>query len=379
MTCRILIVTTDSKICGTESMILTLLKHLHREPYQPYLVTLMGPGDLIQAAKEYGIDGQNLGLTRRQLVQGFFSFHKIIKTVKPDIIHSFLIHSNLYARATKFFHRNLSVISGIRTVYTVKDYGKLYGWVERLSHPLDNFYVANSQHGLQSVIDHIGLPKEKLLMIHNGLDLENFESFDPTPSRESIRKEVRFEFAIKDQALVMGIVAQLRPPKRHDLLLLALAKLKDRYPLLHLLIVGQGQIQTDLKNLAVNKGIENRVVFTGYRADVSRILHGMDIFALPSVVEGLPVSIMEAMYAELPVVAARVGGIPEVVSAGESGLLCEPGNLDDLCQALIRLIESPELRIKMGAAGKERIRSQFSAEHMARRFESLYDRCMKNR
>lgn len=374
MNYRILLVTTDSKICGTESMILSFLRHLNRDKYSPKLVTLMGPGDLIEAAVQLSVEGYNLQLTRRQLLLGFSRFRSIVADFQPHVIHSFLFHSNLFARAARLFRRDLSVISGIRTVYTVKDYGRLYRWLERRTHFLDTFYVANSQRGLQSVIDEMRLGKEKLIAIHNGLEL-----IEPDESVESIRESVRFEFDFDRSACVVGIVAQLRPPKRHDLLIHAVARLKNRFPGLRLLVVGQGELETELKALAVSKGVEKITLFTGYRTDVSRLLRGMDIFALPSEVEGQPVSVMEAMYAGLPVVAVRAGGIPEVVAAGESGFLCEPGNLDELCHTLIRLVESQELRQKMGLAGRERIQHHFSAERMARRFEGLYERCLNKK
>ncbi len=371
MTCRILFVTTDSKICGTEGMILTLLRNLDRSRFSPALVTLKGPGDLVEAARDIGVESYNLGLSRRRLLSGFNSFRAIVKQIQPDVIHSFLFHSNLLARSSKLFNRKISVISGIRTVYTVKDYGRLYAILERLTHPLDKFYVANSQHGLQSVLDNMKLPEKKLQMIHNGLELN-----EPEVTAVSIRKELEFEFGLDEKAIIIGIVAQLRPPKRHDLLIRAVARLKDRYPHVRLLIIGQGDIEIDLKSLAMEKGIEDRVIFTGYRSDVSRLLYGMDIFALPSEVEGQPVSILEAMNAGLPVAAARAGGIPEVVSAGKTGLLCEPGSIDDLCQILIRLLESSDLRQRMGHAGQERVKRLFSVERMTKKFEGLYQRCI---
>jgi glycosyltransferase involved in cell wall biosynthesis len=357
-------------MCGTEGMILTLLRNLDRSRFTPTLVTLKGPGDLVRAAQNIGIDGYNLGLSRSQLITGFQDFRALVNKIQPNVIHSFLFHSNLLARAIKLFDRNIAVISGIRTVYTVKDYGRLYGFLERMTHSLDRFYVANSQHGLQSVIDDMRLPERKLIMIHNGLELN-----EPNESAASIRKDLDSEFGFDEKAIIIGIVAQLRPPKRHDLLIRAIARLKDCCPHARLLIIGQGYIEVDLKALAKEKDIEDRVVFAGYRNDVIRLLHGMDIFALASEVEGQPVSILEAMNASLPVVAARAGGIPEVVSAGKTGLLCESGSIDDLCQALTRLLESSDLRESMGNAGKERVRNIFSVERMTQRFQGLYQRC----
>ncbi|MGC9328077.1 MAG: glycosyltransferase, partial [Candidatus Hinthialibacter sp.] len=297
-------------------------------------------------------------------------FRKIVNRFQPDIIHSFLYHSNLFARCAHFFNPRLSVISGIRTVYSVKEYGRLYRLMDRLTHSLDSFYVANSQHGLQSVVQSIGLPKEKLVMIHNGL-----ESISPFDSIEAIREDVHFEFGFDKEDCIVGVAAQLRPAKRHDLLIQATARLKDRFPRMRLLLAGQGETEEDLRALAVSKGVEKQVVFAGFRSDVDRLLRGMDIFALPSDVEGQPVSVLEAMYAGLPIVATRVGGLPEVVVAGETGFLCQPGNVEELCRALTRLLDSPELRRQMGDAGLARVQKHFSAERMARRFEGLYSQC----
>lgn len=355
-------------------MVLSLLKFLNREKISPFLVTLMGPGDLIHAARDLGVEGENLNLSRRQWFTGFSRFRKIVNRFQPDVIHSFLYHSNLFARGAHFFNPRISVISGIRTVYSVKDYGRLYRLMDRLTHSLDTFYVANSQHGLHSVIHSIGLPKEKLLTIHNGLDC-----LEPDDSTEAIREDVHFEFGFDKEDCIVGVVAQLRPAKRHDLLIRAAARLKDRFPRLRLLIAGQGEIEEDLRALAVNRGVEKQVVFAGYRSDVDHLLRGMDIFALPSDVEGQPVSVLEAMNAGLPVVASRVGGLPEIIVAGETGFLCQPGNVEELCQALIRLMDSPELRRQMGDAGQVRVQKHFSAERMTRRFEGLYSQCGKKR
>ncbi|HOJ59413.1 MAG TPA: glycosyltransferase [bacterium] len=370
MTIRVLLLTTDSKICGTERMILSLLRRLDRGRYTPCLVTLKGPGELVEEATRLGVDAVNLKMDEG-LRRGWPRWRKTLYEFQPQVMHAFLHHANLLARFTRLLCRDVRVIAGLRTVYTAAGYGRLYGWLERLTHPLDTFFVVNSEAGWRSLTENMGLPDRKLVLIHNGLEL-----FDEEPDPAQVRHAVRSEFGFFDRHLVVGIVAQLRPPKRHDLLLQAAMDLKERFPNLRLLVIGEGEMEAALKDQAKRGGLEDEVIFTGYRGDARRLLRGMDLFALPSEVEGEPVSILEAMAAGLPVVAARAGGIPELVTHGGTGLLHEPGSREGLRNALTELLASPEKRHEMGAAGRKRIELYFTADIMARRFQELYEKCV---
>ena len=367
MSIRILIVTTDSEICGTERMILSLLQHLDRNRFAPHLVTLMGPGDLTREAARLEIPAWNLNLKKKYDLPGSRPWWKIVSTTQPQIIHSYLHYSNLLARVTRLFHRNLAVISGIRTVYSPEAYGRLYGWWERGTHRWDTFFVANSEMGKRSVLEAMRLPPRKIVVIHNGVEIDVFPQ-----SPMTLRQAARSEFGFQDDHLVIGIVAQLRPSKRHDLLIRAIARLRPRFPALRLLIVGHGNIEGALQNLARQEGIASETIFAGYRDDARRLLPGLDLFALPSVVEGEPVSVLEAMEAALPVVAAQAGGIPELVQDGVTGILAPPNDLDGFCLALERLISDSALRQRLGNAGRERVRTLFSAQRMTEEFQQLY-------
>ncbi|MFB3787348.1 MAG: glycosyltransferase [bacterium] len=372
MTIRVLLLTTDSKICGTERMILSLLRRLDHGRFTPFLATMKGPGDLVEAAARLGLEALNLEMDRG-FWQGLRRWDRILRDFQPQVIHAFLHHANLLARFTRLLRRDVRVIAGIRTVYTAAAYGPLYGLSERLTHPLDDFFVANSEAGRRSLQDNMGLPERKLVVIHNGLELLE-EEMDSA----RIRREIQTEFGLTGSHLVVGIVAQLRPPKRHDLLLQAAQDLRERFPYLRLLIVGEGEMEAALQEQARQAGLEDRVIFTGYRNDARRLLRGLDLFALPSEVEGEPVSILEAMAAGLPVVAARTGGIPEMVAHGGTGLLHAPGSRKGLRDALAELLAAPEKRQTMGAAGRERVALLFSADIMANRFQELYEKCLNS-
>ncbi len=364
----ILIVTTDSQICGTERMILALLRELNRERFEPYLVSMKGPGDLIAEAQAIGVHSLNLEIDAKGKLHGWREWRRVIKKTRPKLIHSYLFHSNLLSRLTKLLNPGVNVISGIRTVYTVEDYGRLYGLIERWTHRLDSLYVANSEQGRISAIHTIGLNERNVRMIPNGIDIDPFE--EPT---EEIRKSIRSEFGFSDQDFVFGIVAQLRPAKRHDLLIDALKKANTQSPTVRLLIVGGGEREPILRKQTNALQVHDSVTFAGYRNDARRILRGLDGFVLPSDVEGIPVSVMEAMEAGLPVIATRVGGVPDLIEDGVSGCLIDMGGVDALTQWLVRISTDKAFCAQLGAAARERLISEFSVEQMARRFEALYE------
>lgn len=368
----IVIVTTDSQICGTERMVLALLNQLDRERFQPHLAAMKGPGDLIGQAQAMGVDATNLQFDAKGKWHGWREWRRVLREAQPNLIHSFLYHSNLLARFTKILHPSLKIISGIRTVYTVEEYGWRYGQLERWTHGLDSYYVANSEQGRRSAIDVIGLPEKNVRLVPNGIDIDPFSE-----TYKEIRVSVRNEFGFSADEFVIGVLAQLRPAKRHDLLLEAIADALNANPNLRLLIVGGGECEQALRGQAAALQIEDSVIFAGYRSDARRILRGLDAFTLPSDVEGIPVSVMEAMEASLPIIATRVGGVPDLIEDGASGCLIDPGEVDALSENILRIASDAGLRIQLGQAARERVAQEFSVQRMARRFEELYELALK--
>lgn len=366
---HVLMLTTDSEICGTERIMLSLLRNLDREKYNASVVTLFGPGDLVDEVGKLGYPAVNLRMKEDSFWQGLTRWNRFVNEHKPDVIQSLLIHSNILGRLTTFFwKRRIAMLGGISTVYTVEGYGRLYAYIERGTHFMDDLYCVNSELGMKQVKEAICLPDQKLALVHNGVQL-----MDDPPDISAVRNEVREEFGFGQDDLVVGIVAQLRPPKRHDILVHSVMELKNTFPNLRLLIVGTGEREEALKTFVTNNQLQEHVVFTGFRTDARRLLYGMDIFGLPSEVEGEPVSVMEAMNAGLPVAAAATGGIPEITQDGITSLLSTPGNQNEFTEVLKQLLDDGEKRKSMGELGKQRVRELFSAERMTREFEALYD------
>jgi glycosyltransferase involved in cell wall biosynthesis len=178
-------------------------------------------------------------------------------------------------------------------------------------------------------------------------------------------------------AYVIGSVGWLTPVKGHAVLIEALARMKPKYPQVHLLLIGSGGLRDDLQRLAARLGVEASVDFLGMRRDVAECLAALDCFVLPSLNEGMGRALVEAMAAARPVVASRVGGIPTIVEDRRTGLLVPPGDPDALAAAIAELIARPDWARTLALAGRERIDAGFSVPGMVRAIEAVYDDAMK--
>jgi glycosyltransferase involved in cell wall biosynthesis len=206
----------------------------------------------------------------------------------------------------------------------------------------------------------------RLHAVPNGILADRF-SVDPAKAAAR-----RAELGIAPEETVVVTVARLVWFKGLDTLIDAAARLGPAWPRLRLVIVGDGPLRAPLEQRVAERGLIGRVIFTGERVDVPEILGAADIFALPSVSEGMPISILEAMAARLPVVATSVGGIPELVVPGETGLLAPARDAGRFAAALETLVAAPELRRACGAAGRERLDRMFSSFAMVERTASIY-------
>jgi glycosyltransferase involved in cell wall biosynthesis len=186
------------------------------------------------------------------------------------------------------------------------------------------------------------------------------------------RSAVRAELGIPRDANLLVTVAVLRPPKGIQFMIRALPAVLVSHPNTYYLIVGHGPHHHALMQEVETAGVEKRVIFAGMRQDVPRLLAGSDVFVLPTLTEALPTVLAEAMAARLPVVASRVGGIPEMIANGQNGFLVTPEDLDGLVSACNHLLEHPEKRADMGAEGWKIARQKFSIDRQVEQLKELY-------
>ena len=214
--------------------------------------------------------------------------------------------------------------------------------------------------------DHI-VGEDKITKIYSGIQLDKFH---PVKSEE--KDQIRSKWSIKKEEAVVGIVSKLWEGKGHTVLIEAFKLLKEKIKDAKLVIVGEGYLYDELFRRVGNNGLRESVLFTGFRMDVSEIIATFDVAVLPSFFEGMGRVILEAMAMEKPIVASRVGGIPDLIDEGINGLLVRPGDARELADALERVLSDNGLAKKLGKEGRKKIKDQFSADVMVRSIEKLY-------
>jgi len=211
-----------------------------------------------------------------------------------------------------------------------------------------------------------GFPIDRILVIPNGLDLHSFDTAD--------RNEMRAALGLTPDDVVVGTAGRLVPVKNVPMFLAAFAQARRQLGTLRGLVVGDGPLRNELKELALALGLQDAVRFLGHRDDMAAVMRALDVFVLSSDSEGLSNTIMEAMAGRVAVVATDVGGNAELVEAGVTGLLVPPKDADSLGRAIVRVSEEPDLRQRMADAGRSRVQAEFGLTRMIQRYEELYTR-----
>jgi L-malate glycosyltransferase len=300
--------------------------------------------------------------------------HRINLLVIPWLVRSFIqdhIHlAHLHLPRAGFYGRLAASMTWLPVLYTEHNLCEIYNPLSRFlnqsTYFLNSHVVAVSDAVLTSVRRHSRYSPIKLTRVYNGISLGN--GMIPT-NRFSARKNLN----MPNDALIVGTIANLHPRKGLRFLLHAVSLLLEEFPDLHCVIIGRDDGEGDtLCRIAHQLYIEHHVHILGYRKNARQLLSAFDVFALPSLYEGLPVALIEAMAAGLPIVATRVGGNPELIIHGQTGLLVEPENVANLAVSIRSLLIDPGQRAQMGEAAQIRMKTEFTVESMAKRYAELY-------
>jgi glycosyltransferase involved in cell wall biosynthesis len=241
----------------------------------------------------------------------------------------------------------------------------LYYRIDRFCLPRYERVVCVSQDLYEECLM-IGVAVERCLLIENGIDLAEY-------TRTRSREEARQALNIPQERLVIGAVGRLSDEKGVDLLIRAADRLARAGLDVGLLIAGEGDEEPRLRRLVEELGCGERVRLLGFRADVKELYQAFDVFALSSLREGLPNVLLEAMALEVPVLATRIAGVPQLIDHEQNGLLIQPGSVDELTRALERLLRDSELRQRLARGGRETIVTRYSFAVRMRKIQAIYD------
>ncbi len=242
---------------------------------------------------------------------------------------------------------------------------RLRSYMEKLLRDGTAHFIAVSPGIQEELIQEIGCPRQKVSFIPNGIRIEGVG--EPA---DHLRE--RAHWGWPEDAYIVGTAARLTWEKGIDILLTALSQAVKAEPQLRLVIMGDGPLEADLRQMTKTLGLDDHVRFLGYLDNARSLFPAFDAFVLPSRTEGWPLSIMEAMAAGLPVVATRVGGIPELVQDGKNGILVEPGEVDRLHEALVTLVRDPVRARDWGQKAATHARERFHAQAMVSQVEAVY-------
>jgi glycosyltransferase involved in cell wall biosynthesis len=215
-----------------------------------------------------------------------------------------------------------------------------------------------------------GIPADKVTIVYEGVELPALPSADR-------RAEARLRFGVAQDEPLLGCVGALSPDKGQEWLIRALAKLREKFPSLKLLLAGTGPCRERLQKIAQELGVGDAVIFAGFISDVESVYAALDVFLLPSFFEALSNALMSAMAYAIPCVAFNWGGPAEIIEDGKSGLLVEPANVDALCTALSKILEGAAFGSGLGENGRRRIEQDFSAAKMVGEMLRVYEDCLK--
>ena len=343
---------------GAETMLMQLAEELRRRGHQ---VLCVGPdngcGWLGGELRKRGFETDVFSLRRPLDRECLRKMVAMLRRHRIEVVHSHEFTMAIYGAAAS---RQLD----IPHVITMHGSEKVLArWQRRLALRLAFASSRSVVAVSRSTHDHLArtmrMSPASILTIPNGI------SFSP-----GNRAALRAELGLGPENVLVLAVGNLVPRKGHIFLLRALASLNDsRW---HVAIAGRGDEEQKLRAFAEEAGVADRVHLLGHRGDIPDLLAAADIYAMPSLWEGLPMALLEAMFAGKAIVASRASGIPEAIDEGMHGLLADPGNEEQLAEALRRLIGDPSLRNRLAAAAQERAAKEFSAAVMTDAYEQAY-------
>ena len=290
------------------------------------------------------------------------AFAALLRSIRPTVFNAYLT----WAASCKYGLVGAAVARVPAVIATEQLFVDLsWSHVDVLKHRLAGLgidrFIAVSHGVANKLLTVFRVPKRKIRVVHNGISLEPFDQVVTDGLRERL-------IGLTDRPVVMTI-ARLDEQKGQSYLLRAAAKV----PGATFVLVGDGPDRKRLEQCAKQEGVSDRVQFLGHRDDIPELLACCDLFVLPSLYEGLPLSILEAMAAGKPVVSSAIEGTEEAVVDGETGLLVPPGEASALADAIDKILSDPELGSRLGLRGRDRVRMEFSAEVMAKRVGDVYD------
>jgi glycosyltransferase involved in cell wall biosynthesis len=362
---RVLLLVKGLGLGGAERLLERAVPYLDRVRYDYQLAYLLPWKDaLVPAFRKAGIPVHCLGWDGPLGLKTAGRLVQLLRRERIDLVHAHLPWASILARAVR-------ARAGVRwLVYTEHNVPERYRLptrvVNALTYRANDAVIAVSSQVAARLRPYVRHGRPHVVTVPNAVDVQALER--SVRARETVCRE----FGLPDDVRLVVNVGNLVPKKGHRVLLAAARHVADRVPAVRFLVVGSGPLAEDLATLARRSGLDGQVVFTGLRDDATALIGAADVFVLSSLHEGLPVALLEAMALGRAVVATRVGGVPEVVAHGETGVLVEPGDPQALAASILQLLHDDRLRDRLGRQARAQAQRRYGMAAMVRAVEDVY-------
>lgn len=370
---KVALLTTSIMRGGAETQVFLIAKELSRRGHLVKVISMRDPEAYEEELAELNIELLSLGMRRGVPdPRAVARLARILADLRPDVLHSHMVHANLLGRVVRLL---TPVPVQISTAHSIYEGGTWRNVAYRLTDSLASLTTNVCQAGVDRFVKVGATPRHKIRRVVNGLEVDAFER------TEEARQHIRQELLSDPNRFVWLAVGSLEAVKDYPLMLRSFRSLQERYPAATLWIVSGGPKEREIRQLSAGLGFtEEQVRFLGIRKDVAQLMSAADAFVLTSRWEGLPMVLLEASIARLPVVATRVGGVDEVVMDGETGLLVEAGDHSGVTAAMVKLMAAKhDDRATMGTNAREHALRNFRIESVVDDWTDIYRELLQGR
>ncbi|MEE2642071.1 MAG: glycosyltransferase [Planctomycetota bacterium] len=363
MTSKILQIIPTLVRGGAEKQLTLLATGMNRDRFETHVCLLTDSGPYRETLEEVGIPIHEIGKRRKLDFAAYYRLKKLIRKIQPDLVHTWIFAANSYGRYAALNAGVKKIIAGERSVDPWKRWHELA--IDRYLAKRTSGLVTNSRGVVEYYATH-GIDADRFTVIPNGIDLP-----DQQPVEE-MRQVLLQALGLPEQTKLVGSVGRLWPQKRIKDLIWAADLIKCSRDDVHVLIIGDGPLRSNLENFQRQVKIEDRVHFLGERPDAREIISCLDCFWLASDYEGQSNAVMEAMAAGVPVVASDIPGNRDLVVDGSTGFLFETGDRAGLAQKTESILNDASIAGKLGENAVERMKSEFTTSRMVAAYEVYY-------
>lgn len=377
MKCNILYVIENIEFGGGERVFSQIIRGLDKERFGVFVAS--NPGGIFEKKlTEVGTKINPVSMTNRYNLGIISQLKKIIKTKGIRIVHSQGGRADFFARIAARIANVPIIISSMAMLvegYDVSILRKgLYVSMDRWTERWVNKFTVLSEAMRLSLIERHKIPPKNIVKIYNGIEIEEYN----TDLKELRNKKLESKRALglKNDVPVIGAIGRLVWQKGFEYLIRAAPEVLKKYPEARFLIVGEGPLKNKLILTSEKLNVVDRIIFTGFRSDIKEILASIDVLAMPSLLEGLPMVLLEAMAMAKPIVATRIDGITEVLENSKTGLLVPAKNSHALAEAIVGILNNKAKAIFFGQNAREAAKEKFSVKKMVKEIELAYEKLL---